>query len=325
MKTSSIHHSCFRVQTISMALGSLILLPLGMPVATAAEEDTKVPAQVIEKSKNLQDKMSRMFHDTWKEIRDSVDAKRSKVSVATASVDMREQNDGYTVRISLPGRTIEKVTVNLIDGKTLRIMAPAEEKAGRYEQSIVLEGLVTNAKPQIERMPKEHLIVVRIPKAQGITETAPEAAAKPPPLPAPSDKWDRGILERMELMRREMDAMFQETFENFKDLPGTKEFFDRSRFGSSVELQDADGKYVVRAYLPDRNADNAKVTIDGRILKIEAVSEDSTDKLEDGFVVRRKAQYSQIITLPGEVDADQLKIDRKEGMLVISVPKGKKT
>ena len=82
---------------------------------------------------------------------------------------------------------------------------------------------------------------------------------------------------------------------------------------------------MVRAYLPDRNADNAKVTIDGRILKIEAVSEDSTDKLEDGFVVRRKAQYSQIITLPGEVDADQLKIDRKEGMLVISVPKGKKT
>jgi HSP20 family molecular chaperone IbpA len=79
---------------------------------------------------------------------------------------------------------------------------------------------------------------------------------------------------------------------------------------------------VVRAYLPDRDAENVKVVVeDGRILKIDAVAEESTDKTKDGLILKRKASYSQRITLPGPVDPDKLAVDRKQDMLVITVPK----
>ncbi len=65
-----------------------------------------------------------------------------------------------------------------------------------------------------------------------------------------------------------------------------------------------------------------KVTVDdGRILKIEAEAEETTGEESGAMVMKRKSSYSQHLTLPGPVDAEQLKVDRKDGMLVITVPK----
>ena len=140
----------------------------------------------------------------------------------------------------------------------------------------------------------------------------------------PVDRWDRDLLDRMDRMRREMDQIFRDGFGRFGDLPEFKDLFDEARFGSSMELREQDGNYVVRAYLPDRDAANAKVVIeDGRILKIDAVSEETTEKTEDDLLLKRKASFSQSITLPGPVDADKLTVDRKKDMLLITAPKAK--
>ncbi len=56
-------------------------------------------------------------------------------------------------------------------------------------------------------------------------------------------------------------------FEDLEDLTDPKDFFDRARFGASVELQDQDGNDIVRACLPERNAENAKVTVENGVLK----------------------------------------------------------
>ncbi len=49
-------------------------------------------------------------------------------SLATAaSVDVREQQDGYMVRLNLPQRDLEKVGVSLESG-VLKVTAPAEER-----------------------------------------------------------------------------------------------------------------------------------------------------------------------------------------------------
>jgi HSP20 family molecular chaperone IbpA len=307
----------------TMLLGSLLVLPLGAPNATA-EEAEKIPARVIEKSRQLQERMSRKFHDQWNEIRGSVEAKaRARNSLSSASVDVRERNDGYSVRVHLPGRDLARVEVAFVEGKALRITAPADGKAGRYEQTILLEGVTPGAEPRIERKPHVHLIVVELPKPQTAAEAPPTSEAPPAPpvlLPA-TDPWDRQILERMERMRHEMDRMFEQAFEDLDDLPDPKDFFDRARFGASVELQDQDGSYIVRAYLPERNAENAKVTLEGGVLKIEAVAEESTENGGKGLVWRKKSQFSQRITLPGPVDAAGLKTERKQGMLVITLPK----
>lgn len=305
-----------------MLLGSLLVLPFGAPTATAGEAE-KIPDRVIEKSRQLQERMSRKFHDQWNEIRSSVEAKaRARNSLSTASVDVRERHDGYSVRIHLPGRDLAKVEVAFAEGKALRITAPADGKAGRYEQTILLDGIAPGAKPRIERKPNDHLIVVELPKPPAAAEAPPTGESPPPPdlLPA-TDPWDRQILERMEQMRHEMDRMFEQAFEDMEDMPDPKDFFDRARFGASVELQDQDGSYIVRAYLPERNAENAKVTVEGGALKIEAAAEESSENGGKGLVWRKKSQFSQVITLPGPVDAAGLKTERKQGMLVITLPK----
>ena len=307
-----------------MLLGSLLVLPFGAPTATAGEAE-KIPDRVIEKSRQLQERMSRKFHDQWNEIRSSVEAKaRARNSLSTASVDVRERHDGYSVRVHLPGRDLAKVEVAFAEGKALRITAPADGKAGRYEQTILLDGVAPGAKPRIERKPNDHLIVVELPKPPAAAEAPPTGESPPPPdlLPA-TDPWDRQILERMEQMRHEMDRMFEQAFEDMEDMPDPKDFFDRARFGASVELQDQDGSYIVRAYLPERNAENAKVTVEGGALKIEAAAEESSENGGKGLVWRKKSQFSQVITLPGPVDAAGLKTERKQGMLVITLPKSK--
>lgn len=326
MKTSFPQPYACRIPLLVMT-GAMLVLPLASQSAAAESEPAPKPsADVVEKTRKLRDEMSRRFHETWNELRNSVEAKtRGGDSVSTASVDLREQNDGYIIRLHLPGHDIGKVKVTLVEGNKLHIVAPAGERAGRYEQTIVLGGLAPDASPVIKTNEKEHLVTVHVSKAAAVETPAPKAETSPPEgLAPPVDRWDRDLLDRMDRMRREMDQIFRDGFDGFGELPEFKDLFDESSFGSSVELREQDGNYVVRAYLPDRDAANAKVVIeDGRILKIDAVAEDATEKTEDGLILKRKASYSQSVTLPGPVDADKLAVDRKKGMLLITVPKAK--
>lgn len=322
MKLSSSPQSSVRLQVLAAAIGTLLIQPT---LTMAAEDHEPLHESLIEKVRQLEDRMSNKFRNTWKELRDSGGrTARSEQVLSSASVDVREQNDGYTVRISLPGREIDKVEVGLINDNRLRIFAPANGKTGSYEQIVVLDGLAAGAKPDVTRRPKDDLIIIHLskPPASG-KPAAPEAATEPPKtLTAPLDRWDRDILARMERMRREMDDMFQQSIREFGDVPEFKGMFDRSRFGSSVDLQEENGNYVVRAYLPDRDAENIKVTVDEHhILKIEADAEERNEREGGTMVFERKSHYSQHLTLPGPVDAGQLKVDRKNGMLLITVPK----
>ena len=88
-------------------------------------------------------------------------------------------------------------------------------------------------------------------------------------------------------------------------MPEFREFFNQSRFGSSLDIQEESGKYVIRAYLPDRDMNNVNVTVEGQTLKLEA-------KAENGMVFAQKARYSQLLTLPGPVQADKMAVERKE-------------
>jgi len=313
--------SVFRSHLVAAAIGALTFLP---PPAIAAENGEAFAKTMAEKAKRIEDRMSDRFRDTWKELRNSMAARiHPQPPLSSASVDVREQNDAYTVRVSLPGRDIAKVEVGMVNGNGLRIFAPADGKSGPYEQIVVLDGLADSVRPDVTRNVGDDLIVIHLAKAVGAAESAPEARGTPPkPLPAPPDRWDHEILDRMDRMRREMDELFQQSVKDFGAVPRLKDLFDHPRFGSSVDLREEDGNYIVHAYLPDRDAENIKVTVDdGRILKIEAEAEERREGEEGAVMMERRSHYSQHLTLPGPVNADQLKVDRKDGLLVITVPK----
>ncbi len=62
--------------------------------------------------------------------------------------------------------------------------------------------------------------------------------------------------------------------------------------------------------------DNLNVTVDDRTLKIDAKAGEKKEENSSDGVIAHKSHYSQLLTLPGPVQADKMKVDRKEGMLV---------
>ncbi len=103
--------------------------------------------------------------------------------------------------------------------------------------------------------------------------------------------------------------MFAQTFRDF----GTS--FGQTGFASSVDLREQKDGYVARIYLP--SGDTSKVNA-----KIENGNLDIT--MNGTQVKNRTSQtenYEQIITLPQPVKGDQMQIQRKPNMVVITIPK----
>ena len=293
---------------------SVLVLTIGV---VGAQDSEGEGASFTEKMKEWQEKMSDAFRESWERLWQDRGAKNLDASTATAaSIDLREQKDSYTLRLHLPNRDLDKVQIDL-SGDTLRIVAPPEGKAARYEQSIQLDDLTAGSTPQVERKPKDHLIVVTIPKISRQTATTPSAT----PPAGRWDDWDHSVLEQMNRMRKEMDRIFGQAFSEFRNRPEFKEFFDQAQFGSSFDLQEEADKYVVRAYLPDRDINNVNVTVEGDVLKLEAQGEDTRQQEGNGSFFSRKAQYSQAVSLPGPVQADKMTVERKENMLIVTLPK----
>ena len=317
MKTKIVINRRARLLAISLALSAGLWTTT--PSAILAQEANKnEPGQFSEKAKGWQEKMSEAFRDAWHGLGADKNAKSMTASsMAVASVDLREQEDSYTVRLNLPNRNLDKVEIDLNEN-TLNINAPAEGKTASYQQAITLSGVTPAAKLQIERKQQDGLIVVTVPK------TADRMTASAPPLIVPSralDPWDEDVLAQMWRMQRQMDRIFEESFSEFRTAPSLQGYFNQPRFGSSVDLQEEKDQYVVRAYLPNRNMNNVNVTVKDQTLTIEAKAENGT-KEKDGSQISEKAYYSQLLTLPGPVKVDKMKVDKKEDMLIITLPKG---
>jgi len=306
------HRAC--IAGTFLALGAIIAL-LGNTTAFAVDDEKKDSSGFVEKMKQWEDEMSRKFHDTFKNL--WADSKEKPLT--TASADLREQKDNYIVRLNLPYRNLEKVEVKL-DGCTLHIVAPAENQAARYEQTITLAGVASDAPLVIDRREKENLIVITVPKSCAPAKAVPPTAL-PDPFNMPLSDWDREVFGRMEEMQRQMDQVFKDSFGEFQRFPQFKGFFDEPRFDSMFDLQTQGDNYVIRAYMPERDMDNVTVTVKDQTLKIAAKAESSANRKGQPQIMTQKADYSQIIMLPGPVNGDKMKIDKKEGMLVITLPK----
>lgn len=304
---------------IFSAVAALVVMPC------AAQNDTTMPERMQEQTRHMQEKMSQHFHRTWSGMREAMHGRKGAGKpIADASMDLREQSDAYVLRLHLPERDIARIEASVTDGRTLRVLAPATDTLGAYEQSITLEGLVRDAKPEIEKRPGSGMIIIRVAKEPSEKKLAPEASNAPvKSLPEPSDPWDVKMLEHMKRMGREMDDMLHNMADETPHGSGMTHRFDKSSFDSAYDLQEEGDRYVVRAYLPERRAGEVKVSVREQMLVIEAVAEKSSETKDGKTMMRHMSEYTQMISLPGPVDDKRLEIERKEGVITIRIPKAK--
>lgn len=280
-----------------------------------------MPERMREQSRQMQEKMSQHFHNAWSGMKEAMPGSKDSAR-ADASMDLREQNDSYVMRLHLPERDIKSVEANITDGRVLRVTAPASGTTGAYEQSVTLDMLAAGAKPEIEKRPDENLVIIRIAKTPSEKKTtSEEATSSAKDLPESNDPWDVRMLEHMRRMGREMDEMFHDKADESTHLHDSRHWFDRGSFDSAYDLQDEGERYLVRVYMPERSMEQVKVTVRDQKLTVDAVAEKCCHMKDGQMMMRHMSQYSQSISLPGPVDAGRVETERKKGMLLIRIPK----
>jgi len=122
--------------------------------------------------------------------------------------------------------------------------------------------------------------------------------------------------EELERMRRDMDRLVEGFGGRSLSLPTAGVF-------PLVNLtEDKDG-YYVRAELPGVKSDELDISVTANTLSITGERK-LTDEGKEVRYHRREREagsFSRIISLPGEVNADQVEASLKDGMLTIRIPK----
>lgn len=112
MSKTRVANCCARFVRTALALSATTTLLAAASMILAADESAKNgSADFIEKMKKWQTEMSEKFRDTYRSLRGN--GAKQQSSSATASVDLREPNESYTLRLNLPERDLDKVEIRL--------------------------------------------------------------------------------------------------------------------------------------------------------------------------------------------------------------------
>ncbi len=234
-----------------------------------------------------------------------------------SSFDLRDQKHNYVVRLYLPNVDTSKVNAR-VENDVLHVTVAAEQnkngtsKTERYEQIVSLPGPVQSDKMQIER--KKDLVVINLPKSSSSVASSTQQV-QPGVTPRPRDLagLDQSVINRMSQMQRRMEQLFRDAFPH--DL--TTGF--HALLGSAVNIEDQKNRYVAHFYLPDKDLKNVSVTLDNGQLRLSASENERSQA--NGASRSESGRYEQVVTLPGPVKQKGMKVERKEGAIVVTLPK----
>ena len=122
----------------------------------------------------------------------------------------------------------------------------------------------------------------------------------------------------MDLLQNKMDRIFGDFGRSFDNVPGLT--FRSS--GPRTDLYENGDTFEIRAEVPGIAKDDLNVNIQGNYLEI---SGSRTDDTPDGYKVHRTERgtstFSRSFTLPGDVDADKVEAELKDGILYLVLHK----
>ena len=162
--------------------------------------------------------------------------------------------------------------------------------------------------------------------AQADPSKTSTAGTKPRLLPDPFandpfDAWDP--FREMRELQAEMNEMFRRSVGRFHASPLMDSFKDLDGYSSSLDVRELKDRIEVRAVLPDAKAANADVKLTGNRLEV-AISHGHTDDPKNKNSTRTQTewgQFTQVVELPGNLKGDQMKVERKDHELLITIPK----
>src|SRR3989339_905796 len=118
--------------------------------------------------------------------------------------------------------------------------------------------------------------------------------------------------------------------EPFGDMDKFFEDFRRgsmASFSPAMDIFEKDGNLVVKAQLAGIDPKNVEVTVENDVLTIQGTSEKKSEVDEKNYYRKEihSGSFYRTVALPAHVDGEKAKAEFEDGVLLITVPKVKKT
>jgi HSP20 family molecular chaperone IbpA len=130
----------------------------------------------------------------------------------------------------------------------------------------------------------------------------------------------------MERMQSDMNRFFARAMDEFGMNQNFLSLRNEPGFASSMDVRDKGDHYEVHAFLPGADIDNVKVTADSsnrlRVTATHSKQQTNTTKAAETST-SEWGEYDQLVTLPGPARTKDMKVDRQENEIVVTIPKKK--
>jgi len=128
-------------------------------------------------------------------------------------------------------------------------------------------------------------------------------------------------MKELEEMRRDMERLFEEFFK-----PVRRRWYiptEESVIMPNIELYDRKSELVLRAELPGVKKEDISLTISDNRLTLKGEIKRQEEVSEDSYYMSeiRYGSFSRTITLPVDVDSENVKATFKDGVLEVILPK----
>ncbi len=126
------------------------------------------------------------------------------------------------------------------------------------------------------------------------------------------------------LLRREMDALFDNFFRGFGGDPSTSH---PGTFDPSVDVMESDKEIIVFAELPGMDEKDIEVSVQKESLTIKGDKKGESEDRERYYyrMERSYGSFGRTIPLPVEVDLDKVAAQFRKGVLKVTLPKTSRT
>jgi HSP20 family protein len=95
----------------------------------------------------------------------------------------------------------------------------------------------------------------------------------------------------------------------------------------AVELVEEDSEFVLTAELPGMSKKDVDVSVDDNVLTLRGEKKTEREVAHDRMHIRERGYgtFERSFTLPRNVEADKIRADFHDGLVVIHMPKGEAT
>jgi HSP20 family protein len=120
-------------------------------------------------------------------------------------------------------------------------------------------------------------------------------------------------------LRREMDHLWDDYFGSGRR--GLQPL--QAEFSPAVDVTETAEAVVVKAEVPGMDAKDINISVTGEVLTITGEKKSEREEKEENYHLaeRRYGSFSRAMTLPAEVNLDQIEAKYDQGVLTVTCPK----